>query len=232
MDMNSSKFLETVEDRGAWGAAVHGVIKSQTPLSKWKTAIHNLGEEIAQMLVLFAFKSEALKKWWWVDGFMNRDPEQVAFILGWFRRSVLLLILIESQSAGVCWSFLWILLFSPSPPVSCLVDIQLPENILGAWGWGWGCSEGNAGFPAMPSFSARDARYTQCPSLLSFQSVESCFLLASHFVCVCSSLPVSLLNIYSSELCFSTSCTMVQAQVCLFLSMMENVFLFVLLYYR
>ena len=34
MDMNSSKFLETVEDRGAWGAAVHGVIKSQTPLSK------------------------------------------------------------------------------------------------------------------------------------------------------------------------------------------------------
>ena len=30
MDMNSSKFLETVEDRGAWGAAVHGVIESDT----------------------------------------------------------------------------------------------------------------------------------------------------------------------------------------------------------
>ena len=63
MDMNSSKFLETVEDRGAWSAAVHGVIKSQTPLSNRKTTtIHNLGEEIAQMFVLFVFKSEALKK--------------------------------------------------------------------------------------------------------------------------------------------------------------------------
>ena len=30
MDMNLSKLQETVEDRGAWGAAVHGVTKSQT----------------------------------------------------------------------------------------------------------------------------------------------------------------------------------------------------------
>ena len=30
MDMNWSKFWETVEDRGAWYAAVHGVPKSQT----------------------------------------------------------------------------------------------------------------------------------------------------------------------------------------------------------
>ena len=33
MDMNVSKFQETVEDRGAWRAAVHGVTKSWTQLS-------------------------------------------------------------------------------------------------------------------------------------------------------------------------------------------------------
>ena len=30
MDMNLSKLWEIVKDRGAWGAAVHGVPKSQT----------------------------------------------------------------------------------------------------------------------------------------------------------------------------------------------------------
>ena len=30
MDMNLSKLQDRVEDRGAWGAAVHGVTKSQT----------------------------------------------------------------------------------------------------------------------------------------------------------------------------------------------------------
>ena len=29
MDMNLSKLQEIMEDRGAWGAAVHGVTKSQ-----------------------------------------------------------------------------------------------------------------------------------------------------------------------------------------------------------
>ena len=29
MDMNLSKHFETVEDRGAWSATVHGVTKSQ-----------------------------------------------------------------------------------------------------------------------------------------------------------------------------------------------------------
>ena len=33
VDMNLSKPQETVEDRGAWGATVHGVAKTQTQLS-------------------------------------------------------------------------------------------------------------------------------------------------------------------------------------------------------
>ena len=33
MDMNLSKFQETVKDREAWCAAVHGVTKNQTQLS-------------------------------------------------------------------------------------------------------------------------------------------------------------------------------------------------------
>ena len=37
MDMNLSKLQETVEDKGAWRAAVHGVTKSQTRLSEWTT---------------------------------------------------------------------------------------------------------------------------------------------------------------------------------------------------
>ena len=33
MDMNISKLLETVEDKEAWHATVHGIVKSQTQLS-------------------------------------------------------------------------------------------------------------------------------------------------------------------------------------------------------
>ena len=34
MDMNLSKLWKTVEDRGAWRAAVHGAAESQAQLSK------------------------------------------------------------------------------------------------------------------------------------------------------------------------------------------------------
>ena len=37
MDMNLSRLRETVEDRGTWRAAVHGVAKSRTWLSNWNT---------------------------------------------------------------------------------------------------------------------------------------------------------------------------------------------------
>ena len=36
--MSLSKLQEIGEDRGAWGTAVHGIAKSQTPLSDWTTA--------------------------------------------------------------------------------------------------------------------------------------------------------------------------------------------------
>ena len=35
MDMNLSKLRETVEDRGAWRAVIHKILKSQTQLSNW-----------------------------------------------------------------------------------------------------------------------------------------------------------------------------------------------------
>ena len=42
LDMNLSKFRETVKDREAWRAAVHGVTKSQTQLRAWTTTFSGI----------------------------------------------------------------------------------------------------------------------------------------------------------------------------------------------
>ena len=42
MDMNLSKFQETVKDREAWSASVHGVTKSRTQCSNWTTIATSL----------------------------------------------------------------------------------------------------------------------------------------------------------------------------------------------
>ena len=42
MDVNLRKLQEVVEDRGAWRAAVHGVINSRTKLSDWTTTAHHM----------------------------------------------------------------------------------------------------------------------------------------------------------------------------------------------
>ena len=48
MDMNLSKLQQTVEDRGAWHAAVHGASKSQTRLSNWAAAV-SIGSAVLQI---------------------------------------------------------------------------------------------------------------------------------------------------------------------------------------
>ena len=57
MDRNLSKLQEIVEDRGAWCVAVHGVAKSQTWLSNWKTTA-------TTDLTIFAFNCFRLEVCW------------------------------------------------------------------------------------------------------------------------------------------------------------------------
>ena len=69
MDMKLSKLQETVEDRGAWCAAVHGVVKSWTRLSDWTT--NNSGMRVKDSTVTAQVRHDAnLHK----DlGIMNRE---------------------------------------------------------------------------------------------------------------------------------------------------------------
>ena len=60
--MNLSKLQETVKDRGAWCAAVHGVAKSQTWLSDWTTTTRLL-KELGQTSPVF--KNLPLPNIWW-----------------------------------------------------------------------------------------------------------------------------------------------------------------------
>ena len=50
MDMNLSKLLEIVKDKGAWNAAVYGVAKSQTKLRDW-TTMNNIFQNSTQYIL-------------------------------------------------------------------------------------------------------------------------------------------------------------------------------------
>ena len=59
LDVNLCKIWETVEDRGAWHAAVHGVAKNWTWLSNWTTIIGDFGKNKGYII----FKIRYLFKW-------------------------------------------------------------------------------------------------------------------------------------------------------------------------
>ena len=51
VDMSLSKLWKTMKDRDAWCAAVHGVVKNQTPLSDWTTTIRVSSSERVSMQI-------------------------------------------------------------------------------------------------------------------------------------------------------------------------------------
>ena len=58
VDMNLSKLQEIVKDRGAWYATVHGVAKSWTQLSDWKTTTtHYIGLNLLTFYSKFTHKN-------------------------------------------------------------------------------------------------------------------------------------------------------------------------------
>ena len=71
VDMNLSKLWEIVEDREAWGAAVHGVAKNQTCLSDEKSlrrrirCLKNLDKELVLRTEPPAERSEKNMGWVW-----------------------------------------------------------------------------------------------------------------------------------------------------------------------
>ena len=75
VDMNLNKFQEIVEDRGAWRAAVHGVTKSQTPLSN-RTTIVNYSHHAIPYFWTYGPKSFSSRYWKFVP-FL--PPSQILF---------------------------------------------------------------------------------------------------------------------------------------------------------
>jgi len=78
IDMNLSKLWEIVKDRGACGAAVHGVTDTCTQLSVWTTTIHNSVTVTAVLcLALLLFEVTTLLAW----EFITKMWKVVSFIV-------------------------------------------------------------------------------------------------------------------------------------------------------